>query len=65
MSDVPRPEWWPSAWEPMTSPDFFLLGFTLVHHVLVLSVVLHLVLKRNWPPYVTKSVTLVSYLSMQ
>eukprot|EP00903_Cladosiphon_okamuranus_P011013 g10402.t1 len=60
MSDIPRPEWWPSAWEPMNGPDFFLLGFTLVHHILVLSVVLHLVLKRNWPPYVTKNVTLVA-----
>ncbi|CAM9240524.1 unnamed protein product, partial [Hapterophycus canaliculatus] len=44
----------------MTTPDFFLLGFTLVHQLMVLCVVVHLVLNRDWPPYVTKNVTLVA-----
>lgn len=34
-----------------------------VHQAVVLCVVVHLVLRRNWPPYVTKNVTLVSGLS--
>lgn len=51
---------WPNAWEPMTSQDFGLLAFTLAHQVVVLSVVVHLVRQRDWPPYVTKNVTLVS-----
>ena len=50
---------WPKAWEPMTSQDIGLLAFTLAHHVVVLCVVVHLVRQRDWPPYVTKNVTLV------
>lgn len=48
-----------SPWQQLNSRDFGLLGFTAVHHLIVLCVVVHLACKRDWPPYVTKNVTLV------
>lgn len=29
------PEWWPSAWAPMSTPDLGLLGFTAVRFMIV------------------------------
>lgn len=44
----------------MRGTDYGLIAFTAVHHMLMLGVVAHLVWCRDWPPYVTKNVTLVS-----
>lgn len=40
--------------------DYVMIGCTGVHHFIMLGVVMHLVWRRDWPPYVTKNVTLVS-----
>lgn len=40
--------------------DYVMIGCTAVHHLIMLGVVTHLVWRRDWPPYVTKNVTLVS-----
>ncbi|CAM9598675.1 unnamed protein product, partial [Ectocarpus fasciculatus] len=60
MSASSGEEWGPSPWEPMTTPDLALLGVTLLHQLVVLCAAVHLVWKRDWPPYVTKNVTLVA-----
>ncbi|CAB1119826.1 unnamed protein product [Ectocarpus sp. CCAP 1310/34] len=44
----------------MATPDLALLTLTLLHQLVVLCVAVHLVWKRDWPPYVTKNVTLVA-----
>ncbi|CBJ28250.1 hypothetical protein Esi_0097_0025 [Ectocarpus siliculosus] len=44
----------------MTTPDLALLSLTLFHQLVVLCAAVHLVWKRDWPPYVTKNVTLVA-----
>lgn len=48
------------GWEDVAWPDYGILGFTAVHQLVVLGVVVHLVRNRDWPPYVTKNVALVS-----
>ncbi|CAN0071219.1 unnamed protein product, partial [Ectocarpus sp. 12 AP-2014] len=60
MSASSGEEWGPSPWEPMATPDLALLSLTLLHQLVVLCVAVHLVWKRDWPPYVTKNVTLVA-----
>lgn len=49
-----------AMWEPLSFPDFALLGMTISHQVVILCTVVHLARQRQWPPYVTKNVTLVS-----
>lgn len=43
--------------------DYAMISFSSVHHLIMLGVVAHLVWRRDWPPYVTKNVMLVSGLS--
>lgn len=47
----------------MHAVDYAMLGFTAMHQLITLGVVVHLVWRRDWPPYVTKNVTLVSSFS--
>ncbi|CAM9269897.1 unnamed protein product, partial [Discosporangium mesarthrocarpum] len=49
-------------WEtkPMSLPDLVLLGISGGHQILVMVAVVHLIICREWPPYVTKNATLVA-----
>lgn len=51
--------YFPTRWEPLHEPDYVMLVFTAVHQLVMLAVVVHLVWRRDWPPYVTKKITLV------
>lgn len=58
--DDPDKQDWPCPWKSLSWPDYSMLGFTAIHQLILLAVVVHLVRKRDWPPYVTKNVNLVS-----
>lgn len=46
-------------WEPLSAPDYAVLAFSGTWQIFALVVCVHLLLNRQWPPYVTKNVTLV------
>lgn len=48
-----------TTWEPLSSVDYFVLGFVGVMDMLALLICAHLLWYRKWPPYVTKNVNLV------
>lgn len=51
--------YWPKPWQPLHTTDYVMLALSAVHQVFMLAVVVHLVWRRDWPPYVTKNVNLV------
>ncbi|CAM9969419.1 unnamed protein product, partial [Ectocarpus sp. 8 AP-2014] len=47
------------VWEPLSTPDFWVLGFVATFQAVALLVCAHLLWWRKWPPYVTKNVDVV------
>ncbi|CAN0141568.1 unnamed protein product, partial [Ectocarpus sp. 4 AP-2014] len=47
------------VWEPLSTPDFWVLGFVATFQTVALLVCAHLLRWRKWPPYVTKNVDVV------
>ncbi|CBJ31530.1 hypothetical protein Esi_0262_0022 [Ectocarpus siliculosus] len=47
------------VWEPLTMVDYTMLGFVGTVQAFALGVCVHLLIWRNWPPYVTKNVDIV------
>ncbi|CAM9739286.1 unnamed protein product, partial [Ectocarpus fasciculatus] len=47
------------AWEPLSAPDFWVVGFVVAFQTVSLLVCVHLVRWRNWPPYIIKNVDIV------
>ena len=48
-----------TAWEPLSSVDYFMLGLVGTFQAAALLVCAHLIWYRRWPPYVTKNVNIV------
>lgn len=47
------------AWEPLSAPDFWVVGFVATFQTVSLLVCVHLIRWRIWPPYVIKNVGIV------